>query len=157
ILVSKLYNKRAGSEHHNLYRQYAYHPDVQRKSDLAKQQRGRKLVSSSAGRVYNLNHLFARLNRRYFNNELPTPTLTWSARKTKRILGHHDYVHEAIVISRSLDSPEVPEFLVEFVLYHEMLHMKHRPKVVNGRRLYHSAAFRSDERRFEYYEAAMAE
>jgi len=154
ILVGKLFNKRVGAEYQNLYRQYAYHPDVQRQSDLAKQQRGRKIVSSSIGRVYNLNQLFARLNRRYFNSELPAVTLSWSARKTRRILGHHDYVHDTIVISRSLDSADVPELLVEFVLYHEMLHMKHRPKVVNGRRLYHSAAFRADERRFDHYDAA---
>ncbi len=156
ILVGKLFNKRVGTEHQNLYRQYAYHPDVQRASDLAKRQRGRKMVSSSNGRVYNLNQLFARLNRRYFNSELPAVTLTWSARKTRRILGHHDYVHDTIVISRSLDAADVPEVLVEFVLYHEMLHMKHRPKVVNGRRLYHSAAFRADERRFEHYDLAQA-
>lgn len=156
ILVGKLFNKRIGPEYQNLYRQYTYHPDVQRASDLAKQQRGRKLVSTSAGREFNLEQIFARLNRRYFNGELPAVALTWSARKSKRILGHHDYVHDMIVISRLLDSPEVPEVLLEFVLYHEMLHMKHIPKVVNGRRIYHSTAFRADERRFEHYEAAQA-
>lgn len=156
ILVGKLFNKRIGAEYQNLYRQYAYHPDVQRASDLAKQQRGRKHVSGSVGRQFNLDQLFARLNRRYFNGELPAVTLTWSARKSKRILGHHDYVHDMIVISRLLDSPEIPEVLIEFVMYHEMLHMKHNPKVVNGRRIYHSAAFRADERRFEQYEAAQA-
>lgn len=154
ILVGKLFNKRIGPEFQNLYRQYTYHPDVQRASDLAKQQRGRKFVSGSVGRQFNLEQIFSRLNRRYFNGELPAVTLTWSARKSKRILGHHDYVHDTIVISRLLDSPEVPEVLVEFVLYHEMLHMKHSPKVVNGRRIYHSAAFRADERRFEQFDAA---
>jgi hypothetical protein len=49
----------------------------------------------------------------------------------------------------------VPEFLVEFVLYHEMLHMKHQPRLVNGRRVYHTAAFRADEKRFARYEQAL--
>src|SRR5215510_12539217 len=157
ILVSKLFNKRVGVEHQNLYRQYAYQPQVQRASELARQSRGRKILTGAVGRTHNLDKLFAKLNRRYFNNELPMPALSWSARRTKRILGHHDYAHDAIVISRSLDSAEVPEFFVEFVLYHEMLHMKHQPRTVNGRRVYHTPAFRADERRFERYEAAMAE
>ena len=157
ILVGKLFNKRIGPEYQSLYRQYTYLPDVQRASDLAKQLRGRKLVSGSVGRQFNLEQIFARLNRRYFNGELPAVTLSWSARKSKRILGHHDYVHDTIVISRSLDNDDVPELLVEFVLYHEMLHMKHRPRLSNGRRVYHTAAFRADERRFEHYDEAMAE
>jgi hypothetical protein len=157
ILVSKLFNKRVGVEHQNLYRQYAYQPQVQRASELARQSRGRKTLTGAVGRVHNLDKLFARLNRRYFNNDLPMPALSWSLRKSKRILGHHDYAHEAIVISRSLDTPETPEFFVEYVLYHEMLHMKHQPRTVNGRRVYHTPAFRADERRFERHEDAMAE
>ena len=76
ILVSKLYNKRVTAEHQDLYRQYAYHPQVQRATDLARQQRGRKVLTSAVGRVYNLDKLFARLNRRYFGNELPKPVLS---------------------------------------------------------------------------------
>jgi hypothetical protein len=38
--------------------------------------------------------------------------LSWSQRRTRRILGHHDGVHEAIVISRSLDRGDIPEFRV---------------------------------------------
>ncbi len=157
ILVSKLFNKRAMDEHEKLYRQYAYQPQVMRASDLARLKRGRKVVTEAVGRVYNLDKLFARLNRRYFGNELGKPVLSWSVRRTKRILGHHDYVHDTIVISRSLDGTNTPECLVEFVLYHEMLHMKHRPRIINGRRVYHTAAFRADERRFERYQEAMEE
>jgi predicted metal-dependent hydrolase len=65
-------------------------------------------------------------------------------------------VHEAIVISRSLDRPDIPEFLIEYVLYHEMLHLKHQPRIVNGRRMYHTPAFRAEERRFERFEQAIA-
>ncbi len=157
ILVSKLFNKKAMAEHEKLYRQYAYQPQVLRASDLARQKRGRKVLSGAVGRVYNLDKIFARLNRRYFGSELPKPVLSWSARRTKRILGHHDYVHDAIVISLSLDSAKTPEYLVEYVLYHEMLHMRHRPRVINGRRVYHTAAFRADERRYERFEDAMEE
>ncbi len=157
ILVSKLFNKRAGAEYQNLYRQYAYQPQVMRASELARQSRGRKMLTGAVGRSHNLDKLFAKLNRRYFDNELPKPSLSWSARRSKRILGHHDYAHDAIVISRSLDNADVPEFFVEFVLYHEMLHMKHQPRLVNGRRVYHTPAFRADERRYERFDEAMDE
>ena len=156
ILVSKLFNKKSGTEHESLYRQYAYQPQVLRASDLARQKRGRKLITGAVGRAYNLDKLFARINRLYFDGALPVPTLSWSQRKTKSILGHHDWMHDTIVISRSLDHAAVPEFVVEYVLYHEMLHVKHRPRVVNGRRIYHTAAFRADERRFAHYDEAVA-
>src|SRR5262245_49360622 len=62
ILVSKLFNKRAMAEHERLYRQYAYQPQVLRASDLARQKRGRKVLTSAYGRVYNLDKIFARIN-----------------------------------------------------------------------------------------------
>jgi hypothetical protein len=155
ILIAKLFNKSVTSEHETLYRQYAYQPQVLRASDLARRKRGRKQLSGAKGRHYDLDKIFARLNRRYFNNELRKPTLSWSARKSKRILGHHDSVHDAIIISRSLDQVSVPDFLVEYVLYHEMLHIKHRPRLINGRRVFHTTAFRADERRFARYQEAM--
>jgi hypothetical protein len=97
ILVSKLFNKKAMAEHERLYRQYAYQPQVLRASDLARQKRGRKVLTGAVGRAYNLDKIFARLNRRYFGNELPKPALSWSARRTKRILGHH---HQSLARQR---------------------------------------------------------
>jgi SprT-like family. len=156
ILISKLFRKRARAEHQTLYRKYSYQPQVVRASELARRARGRKVLTGAEGQHYDLNQLFGRLNRRYFDGKLVTPNLSWSQRRTKRILGHHDDVHEAIVISRSLDRGEVPEFLIEYVLYHEMLHMKHRPRMLNGRRIYHTPAFKAEERRFERYNQALA-
>ena len=112
------------------------------------------MVSSPQGRVYNLDRMFSRLNRRFFDSRLEKPTITWSQRRTRRILGHHDRVYETITISKSLDSLEVPEWFVEYILYHEMLHIKHPARLVNGRRYYHTSAFRADERRFPYYDDA---
>jgi hypothetical protein len=155
ILVGKLFNQRPKTEYEALYRQYAYQPQVLRASDLARQRRGRKQLNGSAGRAYDLVRVFARLNRRYFGNTLAKPALSWSARRTKRILGHHDAVHDTIVISRSLDSESVPHYVVEYVMYHEMLHIKHKPRVINGRRIFHTPAFRNEEKRFAFYEEAI--
>ncbi len=112
------------------------------------------MISTSHGSTYDLDKMFSKLNRQYFDSTLEKPTLTWSQRKTRSILGHHDRVYETITISKSLDSPQVPEWFVEFILYHEMLHIKHAARMINGRRYYHTAAFRLDERRFAKYEEA---
>lgn len=154
ILVAKLLRRRAPQLHERVYRNYACQPEVLRASDLARRQRGRKRISTAQGRVYDLEKMFARLNRRYFEGELEQPTLSWSQKRTRTILGHHDGVHETIVISKTLDSEDVPEWFVEYILYHEMLHIKHPARLVNGRRLYHTKAFRAEERRFPFYEKA---
>lgn len=155
ILVRKLFRQRPKAEHETLYRQYAYQPQMLRASDLARRQRGRKQLNGSVGRNYDLDRIFARLNHHYFDNALPVPALSWSARRTKRILGHHDPVHDAIIISRSLDLASVPEYVVEYVMYHEMLHVKHQSRLVNGRRIFHSPAFRAQEKQFARYDEAI--
>jgi predicted metal-dependent hydrolase len=63
-------------------------------------------------------------------------------------------VHGTITISKALDSRDVPEWFVEYIVYHEMLHIKHPAKFINGRRYYHTAAFRSEEQRFPRYQAS---
>ena len=155
ILVSKLVRRRgAPSLYERIYRDYSFSPEVLRDTDLARRKHGRKMVSSAQGSVYDLGRMFQRLNQRYFGGELEQPTLTWSQRRTRTILGHHDNVHDTIVISKSLDSEEVPYWFVEYILYHEMLHIKHPARLINGRRHRHTKAFRADEQRFPYYHKA---
>jgi hypothetical protein len=154
ILVARLLGKKVPTVHDRTYREYSLTPEVMRSSDLARRGRGRKMIGSARGKEYDLDRMFTKLNRKYFDSELDKPTLTWSQRKTRSILGHHDRVYDSITISKSLDSGQVPEWFVEFILYHEMLHIKHAARMINGRRYYHTAAFRLDERRFEKYEEA---
>jgi hypothetical protein len=152
VLVARLLGKKVPVVHERVYRDYTLTPDVMRSSDIARRHRGRKMISSAQGVNYDLDKMFSKLNRRYFDSSLEKPTLTWSQRKTRSILGHHDRVYETITISKSLDSSQVPDWFVEFILYHEMLHIKHSARMINGRRYYHTAGFRQDERRFAKYE-----
>jgi hypothetical protein len=155
ILVGKLFKRRPKGEYETLYRQYAYQPQMLRASELARQRRGWKQLNGAAGRIYDLERIFRQLNRQYFANALAQPTLSWSTRRTKRILGHHDPVHDTIVISRSLDRETVPGYVVEYVMYHEMLHIKHKPRLVNGKRQFHTSAFRVEEKQFAQYKEAI--
>lgn len=154
VLVARLLGKKVPAVHERVYRDYSLTPEVMRSSDIARRHRGRKMISSAQGNTYDLDKMFSKLNRRYFDSDLEKPVLTWSRRKTRSILGHHDRVYETITISKSLDSSKVPDWFVEFILYHEMLHIKHSARMINGRRYYHTAAFRLDERRFAKYEDA---
>ena len=154
LLVARLLSRKAPRHEERIYRAYAFSPEVLRASDLARRQRGRKVVSSANGRVYDLDKLFSRLNRRYFGGEIDKPVLTWSQRRARSILGHHDAAHDTITISKTLDSADVPEWFVEYILFHEMLHIKHPARIIKGRRYYHTAAFRAEEQRYPGYEQA---
>lgn len=156
ILIAKLLRRRVPDTFDRLYREYACAPEVLRASDLARRHRGRKMTSSAQGKFYNLDKLFDRINRSYFENEISKPTLSWSQRRTRRILGHHDAVHDTIIVSKTLDSGDVPQWFVEYILYHEMLHIKHPARLTAGRRIYHTKAFRHDEQRFSRYAEAQA-
>ncbi len=100
------------------------------------------------GNVHDLDECFDRVNREYFGGKMARPNLTWNRTLTLRILGHYQPARDRVMISASLDQPEVPAFLLDYVMYHELLHKLHGIMYLNGRRISHSAAFREDERRF---------
>jgi hypothetical protein len=154
ILVSKLYRRKAPKWMRELYDNYIKSDEIRLSSTENKRTRGRKVLNGTAGTIYDLTEIFDHLNKKYFGGKLAKPSLTWSTRKTYRILGHHDSTHETIVISRSLDTAETPRFVVEYVMFHEMLHVHHPTVHHNGRRYNHTAAFRRDEEKFEHFHTA---
>jgi hypothetical protein len=155
ILVAKLYRVKVAAEHERTYRDYARRPAILNATDAARRTRGYKLTTSPRGQAYDLDELFDDLNARYFGGQLQKPRLSWSQQKTHRVLGHHDHIHGATVISRTLDEARIPRFVIEYVLYHEMLHAKHPPRRAADRTVYHSRQFRADELKFERYDEAV--
>jgi hypothetical protein len=155
ILVAKLYRRKISEEQAHIYRQYTLRPEVLDATESARRRRGYKIITSPRGRFHDLQEVFDDLNTRYFEGALSPPRLSWSQVKTGRVLGHHDYVHGTIIVSRTLDSADIPKLALEYVLYHEMLHVKHPPKLVGRRTIYHGPEFRADERRFHRVEEAL--
>ena len=154
ILVAKLLRKKVPAEARKIYSNFIKTQEIQAKAVANKRAKGRKVITTSKGEIYDLDKIFERVNLLYFQNSIPKPVLTWSSRKTYRILGHHDSTHETIVISRSLDSKKVPQYVVEYVVFHEMLHIHHPTTHRNGRRYNHTPAFRRDEKKFAFFDEA---
>lgn len=154
ILVTKLLGKKTPKNIRGIYRDFVNSEAIQKRAIANKREKGRKVLTTSKGDFFDLENIFGKLNVIYFNRSIPTPDLSWSKRKTYRRLGHHDAAHNAIIISKSLDSRKVPKFVVEYVVYHEMLHIKHPTKHKNGRRYNHTPEFKRDEEKFAYFEEA---
>jgi len=157
MLLSKIFRKTVPKRHTRRYQLYTERADVREKSLLLRRVRGRKRIVSPQGGTYDLEEMFDDLNGRFFDGMLARPNLTWSPKRSRRTLGHWDPAHNTIVISRIFDDPAAPRFLVEYVLYHEMLHLKHPVEHRTGRRrLVHTKAFYEDERKFPRYKDAVA-
>src|SRR5712675_1618714 len=76
LLVARLLSRKAPREQERIYRSYAFSPQLLRASDIARRQRGHKVISSANGEIYDLERIFAKLNRRYFGSEIEKPVLT---------------------------------------------------------------------------------
>ncbi len=112
------------------------------------------LSGDGKGHHHDLTAAFLRVNRSYFGGAVDAPRLIWNRRPTTRKMGHYDLTQDTVMISMSLDSADVPAYVVEFVVYHELLHKTMGTRLVNGRRHSHTAGFRKAERAFRQYSEA---
>ena len=151
ILLAQLFRRRPSTEARECYLAYVFEPAVRRRIDENRRQRGRLRLLPAQGRHYDLEEIFALLNRKFFKDELSCRRIGWSPKSSRSVLGHYDPAHHTITISRSLDSASVAPEVVEYLVFHEMLHI-HIPLERNGsRRVMHSRAFREAEKQFPGY------
>ena len=156
ILLSKLYRKPIPKEASDRYRRYLNRRDIRHTLDKVRQERGRKQVESPQGRHFDMQELFEELNFRYFFGLMPRPTLGWSPRASRTLLGHYDPSHNTIVLSRILDQDTTPRLAVEYVLFHEMLHVRYPAEHNGSRRCVHTKSFKEAEKAFERLNEAKA-
>lgn len=154
ILISRLLRRATPKQYSERYRRYLNRKDMRRSLHLVRQARGRKFVSGGQGTHYNLDGIFEELNFRYFHGLMARPLLGWSRQASRTMLGHFDPSHNAIIISKLLDSENAPRLALEYVLFHEMLHLKFPVDHSGARRCVHTAEFKQAEREFAGWEEA---
>jgi hypothetical protein len=156
ILLAKLYRKPIEPAHNLRYKRFAASSAVARQTELIRRVRGTKRYLGPEGRFYHLEEIFDTLNLRFFGGLLGRPELTWSEHMATRSLGHYDAAHNTIVVSRVFDRPSSPRYAIEYLLYHEMLHLKHPVRMRGLRRCVHSPEFKAEEARFPQLAEALA-
>jgi SprT-like family len=154
ILLAKMYHKPIESLHAVRYRRYVSSHDIATKAHLVRQVRGRKRIGSAKGAFYDLEEIFETVNQRFFFGLMARPQMTWSRLRARNSLAHYDPAHNAIVVSRIFDQPQVPRYAVEYIVYHEMLHLKHPVRLRGSRRCVHGPEFQAEEKLFPELEQA---
>ncbi len=154
LLLGKLYRKPVPAGYAHRYRLYLNRRDLRRQAHLVRQLRGRKFLSSPQGKHYDLETIFDELNFRFFGGLMARPNLGWSRGASRLSLGHYDPSHNAIILSKALDGARVPKLAVEYVLYHEMLHLRFPAKSRGSRQAVHTREFHEAEREFPEWKEA---
>ena len=91
-----------------------------------------------------LKQCFNRVNEEYFNGMIDIPNLVWSKMSLQK-LGSYDFMTNTISISPILKDDQE---LLDYVIYHELLHKKMQFKQRNSNKVYHSSEFRKKEKAF---------
>ncbi len=114
------------------------------------------VVAQARGLHHDLAESFDRVNAGYFGSRLSRPRLVWSRNFAVRKFGHYDHAHDTVMLNSVLDRQTVPEFAVDFIVYHELLHRQLGITWKRNRIAAHTADFAKNERQFKQYEQARA-
>jgi hypothetical protein len=108
-------------------------------------------AETGQGNCYDLDEFFTAVNQEYFEGKMIKPRLIWSSFPSDRKFGHYERARDRVAISKLLDDGNVPQYVAEFVFYHELLHKHHGAQWVNGKCLVHTPEFKRSERKFKHY------
>ncbi|RJP21618.1 MAG: M48 family peptidase [Candidatus Omnitrophota bacterium] len=155
ILLARASHKKPLMEYLTLYRDYISQPEVEARHAALRSKRTRKKIMGTKGKYHDLDDSFQRVNTGYFRGAFPKPMLSWSPGSSRRLLGYHDSHLNLVVISRWLDRKTVPLYVLDYIMYHELLHIIISSEYKNGKRIVHTKEFKRREMEFEEYANAI--
>ncbi|MCL2143435.1 MAG: hypothetical protein FWH44_04175 [Methanomassiliicoccaceae archaeon] len=86
--------------------------------------RSRSLTGTGKGEHLDLRESYDRLVDMGLTERDNELVITWTKQPSTKRVGHCSVLMKVIIISSVLDTPEIPAFVSDYVLYHELLHMK---------------------------------
>ncbi|MDD2410536.1 MAG: M48 family metallopeptidase [Candidatus Methanomethylophilaceae archaeon] len=98
-------------------------PDFSRYKQPTYLRRSRNLSRSRQGQHRDLGECYRRLIDAGLAQDDPGLFLSWTKEPNVRKVGYCSVLMKVVAISSALDSPEVPEFVADYVMYHELCHI----------------------------------
>jgi hypothetical protein len=117
-------------------------------------ERAKSLSLDPHGVHRDLSTIFDYVNSTYFRSAVRDPTLAWVRESPAKRLGFYFEPLNLLAVNRVFDAERVPRFVVEFVVYHELLHHLDAGSGRRDRRVHHTKLFREQERLFSSYAEA---
>jgi hypothetical protein len=154
ILGCKVMRRRPRQEHLQTYENFRKAPWVEEAVRERRTRKGRKHIAGEAGRHYSLGEIYRELNSAYFNDQINIARIGWGFRRSRSRMGHYDPAHHTITLSPVLDSPGVPDFVVRYIVYHEMLHALFESSSGGARKRHHTGEYRRAEQAYPDFERA---
>jgi hypothetical protein len=154
LLLAKIYRKRTPRALVAPYHEYAKSHKTRQRVQQMRRGRVRATALHPVGAHFDMDVMFDDLNERFFAGGLRKPNLGWSRQAWRRQFGSYDSGPDQILLNRRMDRPEVPRYVVEYVLFHEMLHVKHPTRKSGCSLLSHSPEFRAEEKQFPEFDKA---
>jgi len=154
LLLSRIYRRKAAKKLVQPYLDYTRSQRTRQRIQRMRKTRVRPAATNPRGRHFDLSGMFDSLNGKFFGGNLARPHLGWSTRSWRRQFGCYDPGPNQILLNRRMDHPAVPQFVVEYVLYHEMLHVKHPTRRSGCSLVSHSREFRAEEKLFPEFDRA---
>lgn len=143
-------NRRGSKNTIQAYTRTAAYRNLRKKLEYLQIPRG----SYEAGKVVDLGEVFNRVNKNHFQGSIARPHLVWSTRPTYRKFGHYAFDTDTVMISTSLDSSQVPDYVLDYIMYHEILHKKMGIVQKNGQNVAHTPEYNSQEKQFPSWSEA---
>lgn len=106
-------------------------------------ERSRNLALTQRGNVYDLAHLRANLIDLGLIDPGDASYLTWTKGPNRKRVGYCNVLMGVVAVTCALDSPRIPGYVPEYVLYHELLHIDMGADSLSPR---HDRLFRRRER-----------
>lgn len=160
-LLSRLFDKKISEEQKKFvvaYKQFSGRESASRLHDALRERRGRKGELQPVGTQFDLREHLNKITTLYPEalNGRGAPEISWSEGESRRVLAWYDSAFHKIVVNRKLDRRGVPDYVIDYLVYHELLHVKHPStfKDESLRRCVHSREFKTDEKKFVMYDLA---